>query len=135
MSWVHRTMIVAAPAAPFARALAAAFPSSAGMWTTGMSASGTEPATHFVSSGLLQEEFATLLPLTAWTRSEAGDWVRGEHTPGQPAVIVAAAAQAGVTVSEDQVLALFAACDVTEQSFDDAAQRMGLRLVSESQEL
>jgi hypothetical protein len=84
-----------------------------------------------VSSGLLQAEFAELLPLTAWTRSESGEWVRGEHTPGQPAVIVSAAAQAGAAVSLAQVQGIFAACDVTAAPFEDAAGRLGLQVVIE----
>lgn len=63
MSWVHRTMIVAAADAPLARALAAGIGVSgtgANMFTTGLSATGAAPATHYISAGLIWPEFAAL---------------------------------------------------------------------------
>src|SRR5690554_4528736 len=60
--YVNRTMIVPAHLAPIARAMAEAVagPPGAGMWTTGLSADGSEP-THYVSSGPIAAEFAALL--------------------------------------------------------------------------
>lgn len=58
---VFCTMIVPAALAPLARALGAGLSTGgAGMFTTGLSASGSEPATHYVSSGMIGEQFAEL---------------------------------------------------------------------------
>ena len=61
--YVNFTMIVPAEHAPLARALAAhlAGPPGDGMWLTGLSASGQAPATHYVSSGPVGEEFDAML--------------------------------------------------------------------------
>ena len=49
---IARTMIVPAALAPLARALAAGLsPGGVGMFQTGLSPTGAEPATHYVSSG------------------------------------------------------------------------------------
>ncbi|HEY4529471.1 MAG TPA: hypothetical protein VIG97_03955 [Luteimonas sp.] len=62
--YIRRTMIVMAPHAPLARALAAhlAGPPGSGMWITGLRPKGSgEPADRYVSSGPVAEEFAPLL--------------------------------------------------------------------------
>src|SRR5699024_4999207 len=53
MTYIHRTMVVPAEHAPLARSLAAhlAGPPGDGMWVVGLSEDGSEPATHYVSSG------------------------------------------------------------------------------------
>jgi hypothetical protein len=63
MTWVHRTIIVPEAHVAMARGLAAGIAGSSGegMWTTGLSADGSAPATHFISAGLMQSEFAELL--------------------------------------------------------------------------
>jgi len=131
MSYVHRTMIVAAAAVPAARALLGAFPSAQGMLSVPLSPTGKEPATHYVSAGPVGADLAGLMPLSAWERSESGEWVRVSHDAGQPGVVVAAADQAGAAVTLAQVQGIFAACDVTAGPFDDAADRLGLRVVVE----
>lgn len=45
------TIIVTAQKADEARTLAATFPGGEGMLTSALSASGTEPATHYIASG------------------------------------------------------------------------------------
>lgn len=56
-------MIIPAHLVSIARAMAeaAAGPPGAGMWTTGLSPDGDEPASHYVSSGPIAAEFADLL--------------------------------------------------------------------------
>jgi hypothetical protein len=108
MSWVFRTMIVAASQAPLARSLTAgiAGPSGEGMFTTGLSASGNAPATHFVSSGKIQDNFAALL-----ASAES---------------IVAAS---GGQVTLQQAQALLAASDITQEPPFTAFARLGLQIV------
>ena len=75
MSWINRTMIVPEGFVDLARALAEGIsgPAGAGMWTTGLSADGTEPATHYISAGLIEDTFASLLPLTTYTTDKDGN--------------------------------------------------------------
>jgi hypothetical protein len=62
VNWTHVTIIVPHAHVSLARQLAAAAADSGvGMFLTGLSASGAEPATHWISSGLIQQEFADLL--------------------------------------------------------------------------
>ncbi len=50
---IFQTIIVDAASAASARAQAAQYPGGSGMFVTGLSASGLEPATHFISSGIM----------------------------------------------------------------------------------
>ena len=63
MSWVHRCMIVPTEHAELARVLCEklAGPGGSGMFTTPLSADGQEPATHYISSGMIEDSFADLL--------------------------------------------------------------------------
>lgn len=57
MADVFATMIVPAVNASLARSIASEFTDGSSlMWTTPLSATGQEPATHFVSSGYAPEE-------------------------------------------------------------------------------
>jgi len=53
---VFATIIVTAKNAQSARDAAAAITGGEGMFTAGLSASGNEPATHFISSGWIPTE-------------------------------------------------------------------------------
>lgn len=131
--WTNRTLIVPSAQVEFARLLTAtiAGPSGAGMWTTPLSPTGELPATHCISSGLIDQQFAALLPLTEHPADS--DPVR---TPGHPEVCAHLATEAGMTVTPEQVAALFAASSVTAEDAHTAMARMGLMIASppESQE-
>ena len=125
--YTHRTIIVPAAFQQLAQGLCAAAAegdAGAGMFTTGLSADGTEPASHYISSGPIYESFADLLPLTTFDEE-------GEPTtrPGDVATVEAIAYQAGFTLPAGTIAALFAAIDVTEQEPFTAMQRMGLQIV------
>jgi len=67
---IHRTMIVPAALAPLARALAAGLsPGGVGMFVTGLSPTGAEPATHYVSSGLINPAFGGVMQSAAALRA------------------------------------------------------------------
>lgn len=69
-TWTHRFMVVPADNAPTARQLAldlAEPPAADNMWTTGLSPTGAAPATHYISSGLIDIQFAALLGASAST--------------------------------------------------------------------
>lgn len=70
MSWVHRFLVVPDANVAVARSLVktvAPAPSADGMWTTGLNASGTGTPTHWVSCGLIQDNFAAILGNSALT--------------------------------------------------------------------
>ena len=122
MGYTFRTLIIPAATAPAAREIAAALDSAGiNMWTTGLSATGQEPASHYISTGMIGDEFAALLPLQA-------DGVT--VSPGMPDYVASAAAQAGLSVTPEQVAGLYALADVTEQDPHVAMARMGLQLVT-----
>lgn len=129
--WTNRTLVVPSAQVEFARLLTAtiAGPSGAGMWTTPLSPTGEMPATHWISSGRIDEQFAALLPLAEYPADS--DPV---HTPGHPDVCAHLATEAGMTV--EQVAALFAASDVSAEDAHTVMTRMGLMIASptESQE-
>jgi hypothetical protein len=126
---LFRTIIVTAADAPLARAIAAGFgPGGVGMWITPLSASGEEPATHYISSGLIPAEFAGLSPCSVWEMS-GGEWVRTSRYPGDAATVFAYASQAGLSVTLEQIEAVFANSDATEQPPFDAMARLGLSII------
>lgn len=128
MSWVHRCMIVPTGNVDLARKLCEtlAGPGGAGMFTTALSATGDDPATHYISSGLIESDFADLLPLIEFP-ADADPVIH----PGQPDLITQMATDQGMGVTVDEVQALLASVDVTEQPPTDALDRLGLRLSAE----
>ena len=129
-TWTHRTIIVPAAFQQLAQALCAAAAerdAGKGMFTTGLSEAGTEPATHYISSGPISESFADLLPLTAVNQD--GEGLPDIHTrPGNVEAVEYMAAQAGIILPPGTVAALFSAIDVSEQEPFTALTRLGLQI-------
>ena len=123
-----RTIIIPAAVATNARALCKGLAGQAGdgMFTTGLSATGNAPATHYVSSGPISDEMAALLPCTSVTQVDGKDVVT--TTPGQPAAVPALAAKAGITTTLAQINALYASIDVSDQEPFAAMARLGLQI-------
>ena len=131
MSYTYRVIIVPAAFQQLAQGLceaAADGEAGKGMFTTGLSADGTEPATHYISSGAIATEFGGLLPLTTFDEE-------GQPTtrPGDVATVEAIADQAGITLPAGTIAALFAAIDVTEQEPFTAMARLGLSIAQEAE--
>ena len=127
MSYTRRVIIVPAAFQQFAQGLceaAAEGDAGKGMFTTGLSADGTEPASHYISSGPIATEFGDLLPLTTFDEE-------GEPTtrPGDVATVEAIADQAGISLPAGTIAALFDAIDVTEQEPFTAMSRLGVQIV------
>ena len=124
--WTYRCLIVPDAHVQFARDLCAAVagPAGAGMFTAPLSATGQEPTTHWISAGLISEDFAALLPLTVYPAD-----AEPITTPGNPEAVAQLAAEAGHTTTPEQVQALFDASDVTEQDPAQAMARLGLQIV------
>ena len=129
--WVHRTIIVPASIVESARAACAglAGPGGSGMFTTSLSSTGEAPPTHYISSGLIEEPFADLLPFTSVTYAEDGTLSIAPR-PGNVALTVQLATDAGLPITEAEVSALLAAVDVSGQSAEDALVRLGLKIIS-----
>ena len=125
--YTHRTIIVPAQFQQLAQGLceaAAEGDAGKGMFTTGLSETGTEPATHYISSGPIYESLADLLPLTtvAYEEEDAAETTR----PGNVAFVEELAAQAGIALPPGTIAALFDAIDVTELGPWAAMARLGL---------
>ena len=132
-SWIHRTIIVPAAFQQLAQALceaAAEGGAGKGMFTTGLSETGTEPATHYISSGAIFDDLAALLPLTTVEPStDDGEPDMVTERPGNVAFVEGLAAQAGITLPAGTVAGLFDALDVSEQGPFEAVARLGLAMV------
>ena len=132
-SWTHRTIIVPAAFQQLAQALceaAAEGGAGKGMFTTGLSETGTEPATHYISSGAIFDDLAALLPLTTVEPStDDGEPDMVTERPGNVAFVEGLAAQAGITLPAGTVAGLFDALDVSEQGPFEAVARLGLVMV------
>ena len=125
-TYTHRTIIVPAAFQQLAQALceaAAEGDAGRGMFTTGLSADGTEPAMHYISSGPIAAEFGDLLPLT--TFDEEG---QSTTRPGDVEAVEAIATQAGFTLPPGTIAALFDAIDVTELDPWAAMARQGVQI-------
>ena len=131
MAWTHRTLIVPVDQVELARSLCAALagPAGEGMFTTPLSPTGFFPATHYISAGLIEDNFADLLPLTSVSYAE-DDTPSIETRPGDIDLIVQLAADAELPITEAEVSALLAAVDVSDQAAEDALARLGLKIIS-----
>lgn len=112
MAWVFRTIIVpdAAVAAARAACEALAGAGGSGMYTVPLSPTGWLPATHWVSSGAIDREFADLL--------------------ANPDVLSAVVAAAGLDPAP--LLAIVAASDITDlaiEPIDATLARLGLQII------
>jgi len=124
--WTYRALVVPDAQVTYARERtdAVAGPAGAGMFTAALSPTGQEPATHWISAGMIADEFAALLPLTVYPAD-----AEPIHTLGQPETVAAIATTNGYPTTAEQVQALFAAADVTEQDPQFAMARLGLVMV------
>ena len=128
-----RTLILPANVTPLAQEIAATLsPGGAGMWTTGLSATGLPPATHFISTGFIPPEFAHMVPEQFWEQDETGAWVQTGSTPGDPVAVYEACTAAGMTVTLEEIEAVYAVADVTEQEPFVAMGRLGLSIAQSS---
>lgn len=134
VSDIFRTLILPAADAPLAQQIAVTLSPAggSGMWVQGLSADGNEPATHYVSTGLIGPDFAMLVPCTFWALDEDGDWIVTGSEPGNAGLVVyaCAAAEPPLTLTEQQVQGLMDRADISEQEPFVAYSRMGLKLIA-----
>jgi hypothetical protein len=133
---IFRTLVVTSDEAPLARTICSTLDpvNCQNMFTTGLSPTGDEPATHYISSGGVGEGFATLAPFSTWAWEQSdpdqpGQWVETAHSPGEPVKTAEMCVEAGLDVSTAAVEFLYATSDVTSQDPWTALSRLGLQLV------
>ena len=129
---VYRTMIVPADQAPLARLICSTLGgmSYEGMFEVGLSTTGDEPATHFISSGGVGDGFAALIPFTVWAQEgDPPEWVEVSHDPGKPVKTHELCIQAGLEVTLEAIEVLYASADVTAENPWMAMGRLNLQLV------
>jgi hypothetical protein len=132
MSDVYRNLMVPADQAPLARLIAATLDpvNCQNMFTTGLSPTGDEPATHYISSGGISEGFAQLVPFTVWAQEgDPPEWVEVFYDPGEPVKTYELCLQAGLEVKLQDIGAMYDSADVTAENPWAAMSRMGLQLV------
>lgn len=153
MSEILRTMIVTAADVPLARAIADMYAGSAqNMWITGLSATGLEPATHYISSGIVPEGYQILAPWQTWqwkqeSMETPGQWVKTDSYPGQPDTVYAACQQPKFNPDPEatpepqvdctlaDIQGLFERSDITDQNPWVAMGRLGLQVIQTSENL
>lgn len=131
MDDTFRTAIVPAANAMFARNLVDTLsPDGVGMFTTPLSASGLDPATHYISTGYISSQVAALMPLQTWEQDEQGNWTMTASTPNDAATVRAAAIAQGFICTLAEVQTLFTAADKTAQEPFTAMGRRGLQIIN-----
>ena len=130
MSDTFKTLIIPADCVELARQLCALEAGGAGMFTTGLSADGKEPATHYISSGWCPPLIAKFTPLQVWEWQE-GEWVMVDSIPGNAAAVFKASQDADppLDCTLADIEALFTDSDITQQEPFVAMGRMGLVIV------
>jgi hypothetical protein len=104
------------------------------MFEIGLSPTGDEPATHYISSGGVSEGFAKLAPFSTWAwhspdLDENGQWVETEYSPGYPQITAERCVEAGLEVTPEAIEVMYAASDVTDEPWQTALARMNLQLI------
>lgn len=125
---VQRCMIVPDKWVALARALTdSTGPAAEGMFRVPLSPTGSMPATHWISAGMIDEMFASVLPLTRYE----GDEAVTEMPP--PEALAGLCKHLGITPPDNKVLAaMLADVHVTDSNdpFSDMA-RVGVVMASE----
>lgn len=130
--WRHRTLIVTADHADLARSLCAAIagPAGEGMFSTALSASGLYPATHYISAGLIEDTFASILPLDI----PATEDTEAQRIPGHPEAVLAALPDDYAPMpTMAEVEALFAGIGITEGDPLARIAQLGLSLCADTE--
>ena len=137
IEWIHRTFICRASEVAAARNMADCIdPAAAGMFARPLSATGLPPATHYISSGMVEDLWAPIF-YTETIDEETGEITRTKTPPEH----LYAACQAGAA-AQDKVLTatlqdasdLLEYGDVSDEAPFTAMARLGLQFVQEEPE-
>ena len=117
-AWTHRTLICPASIVAQARNIGDCLhPAASGMFVSPLSPSGSAPATHYVSSGLIEDLWLPALsdPDTLYAAAQYG------------------ASQQGIalTATRADCVALLTAGDISSDAWQVACARLGLQQVAQ----
>ena len=117
-TWTHRTLICPASIVGQARNIGDCLhPAASGMFLSPLSPSGSEPATHYASSGLIEDLWLPALsdPDTLYAAAQYG------------------ASQQGIalTATRADCVALLTAGDISSDAWQVACARLGLQQVAQ----
>lgn len=122
-----RTIIVPSQLAPTVRGLTGMITGedqAEWMWTTPLSPTWELPVTHYISSGIINSDFADIVPCY-WDI----EWVWGKVYDGQAEYVANATG-----TPKSQIEWMFSMLDISEQSAQEAMDRLGLKLTIWSNE-
>ena len=131
-----RTLIISEVAKPTVQQLTWLIVSeeqASNMWNTPLSQTWELPATHYISSWMINDEFASLLPCYAYTSVVSWEWedaiINNEWTKiyDWQAEYIATA----TWTEKETIENLFTQIDVSEQDSFQAMERLGLKLITE----
>lgn len=114
-----------------------------GMYTTPLSSTGEESATHWISSGYIDEDYANLLPLVEWKYeisegSEEGNWTKTFVSNGYPEIILDMYTQAIQIPEEEPIVSdvtleeitdMLNSSDITLETPQQSWARLGIQLI------
>ena len=128
---VHRCMITPAAEVQTARNICATLAPSGGsaMFQVALSYDGSLPASHYVSTGHIDEPFANLMPLFSFSQDEQGVWQKEVVATGSASTVAALCQQEGLDLQAASVQDVFDKSDVTTEDPFVAFARLGLMLV------
>ena len=127
--YTNLTIIIPAAAQALAQGLcvAAAGEAGAGMFTTGLSATGEAPATHYISSGAVEAKFAAILPITSVEQAEEEPVIT--KTTGNLDAVMGIVVDSGASIPEAVITNLFDQLDVSSQDPFNVTNRLGLQFI------
>lgn len=127
---IFRTLIIPASDVEVARKVGAGFGTGGqGMWTTPLSPTGEEPATHYISTGWIPSEFSTLIPNKSWVKDDYGVYVLSSEYFGDIDGIWNIVSENNTEITINELQSLFDSVDISDQKPSDALERLGLQLV------
>jgi hypothetical protein len=130
MTDLFRTLVITSSDVSTTRNIAASFgPGGVGMWTTPLSVSGADPASHYISSGYISEEFVNIVPYTEWAKDENNQWISISTDEGDASTIYSYTSEFGLDVSLSEIQGIFSRSDVSSQEPFVHIERMGLKFI------
>lgn len=130
MNWQFRTLIAPDSIVAPLRAITDSFgPPASGMFRAGLSPTGLGPATHWISTGAMDEPFAACLPLTTYD-------AQGEPTTvyADPANLIALCESMDVPPPDEATINMLQqAILVTDEPWQTTVARLGLVPVTQDE--
>lgn len=123
-----RTIIIPAPTATDARALAATWPGGVGMWITPLYTG--EDVTHYISTGKMSAEIVGWMP---WDEYSDGALVQPHSGDVETLVAQINDANPEANVTVEQIEFLLAGTDISNQPWREAVARLGLERYQEAE--